>query len=92
MMGSKTKAILQMISDIVSTVSMDFKEGLYKGIPIALYEGFGFTKKSATSATGYIRPYRKPALILNYTGSGTDALLTITSGTIATTCACYSRR
>jgi len=84
--GGKTKALIQMISDIVSTVSMDFKEGLYKSIPIALYEGFGFSKKAATSATGFIRPYRKPAMVISYSGSATSVLLTITSGTIAAVC------
>lgn len=80
--GSKVKAILQTVSDIVSTVEMDMKEGLYKAIPIALYEGFGFTIKSASSATGFIRPYRRPAMVLKYSGAGTSASITITSTNI----------
>lgn len=81
--GGKTKAIIDMVADIVSTVSFDFKEGIYKGIPIALYEGFGFKKKAAVGANGFIRPYRKPAMTIKYTGSGTAALLTITSTNIS---------
>jgi len=84
--GGKTKALLQMFADIVSTVMMDEKEGIYKAIPIALYEGFGFKKKAATSATGYIRPRRKPAMTIKYTGAGTSALLTITSTNITASC------
>ena len=80
--GSKTKAILQTVADIVSTVEMDMKEGLYKSIPIALFEGFGFSRKSAASATGFIRPYRRPAMVLKYSGAGTSATITITSTNI----------
>jgi uncharacterized phage protein gp47/JayE len=84
--GSKTKAILQMIADITSMISIDFKEGLYKSIPISLYDGFGFTKKSAVSATGYIRPYRLPVMTLAYTGAGTSATITITANLISSAC------
>lgn len=84
--GGKTKAIIQMVADIVSTVSMDEKEAIYKAIPIALYEGFGFEKKAAVSATGYIRPYRKPAMTIKYTGAGTSAKITITSTNITAAC------
>lgn len=81
--GGKTKAIIDMVADIASTISFDFKEGIYKGIPIALYEGFGFSRKAAVNASGYIRPYRKPAMTIKYTGAGTSALLTITSTNIS---------
>lgn len=77
--GSKARALLESNSEITSSISMDFKEGLYKAISIALYEGFGFTQTPAVQATGYLRPYRKPALYITYTGSGTSALLTSTS-------------
>jgi uncharacterized phage protein gp47/JayE len=84
--GGKTKAILQMIADLTSTISMDFKEGLYKAIPVALYDGFGFNRKAAVASSGYIRPYRLPAMVLHYTGVGTSALVTVTATSISATC------
>ena len=81
--GSKTKSLIQSNSDIVSAISMDFKQAIYNAIPIALYQGFGFKKKVATSAVGYIRPYRKPTFTLNYTGAGSSAQITITATTIS---------
>jgi len=83
--GSKIKVLLQSNSDIVSSVSMDFKEGIYNAIPIALYEGMGFTKKAAAQATGYLKLYRKPVMTLQYTGTGTAANITITSSGISST-------
>ena len=80
--GSKTKALLESNSEIISSVSMDFKEAIYKAIPIALYQGFGFKQKDATVAIGSLRPYRKPAFWLSYTGSGTSAQITSTSAII----------
>jgi uncharacterized phage protein gp47/JayE len=77
--GSKTRALLESNSEIVSSISMDFKEAIYKAIPIALYEGFGFSKTGATKAIGFLRPYRKPAFWITYTGSGTSAKITSTS-------------
>jgi len=82
--GSKIRSLLESNSEIVASISMDFKEALYRAIPIALYQGMGFTKKTAQAASGYIRPFRKPAFTLKYTGSGTSALLTINSTTIST--------
>jgi uncharacterized phage protein gp47/JayE len=84
--GGKTKAILQMCADLMSTISMDFKEGMYKAIPVAMYDGFGFAKKEAVSAYGYIRPCRLPAMTINYTGVGTSAKITITATTISAAC------
>ena len=84
--GSKAKVLIQMIADITSTVSMDLKEAIYKAIPIALYEGFGFKKKAASSATGYIRPYRKPALTLKYIGAATSVKITSTATNITAAC------
>ena len=81
--GSKIKSILQANSDIISALSMDFKEAIYNAIPIALYQGFGFAKKTATNAYGYIRPYRTPVMIINYTGSGSAAKITISATTIS---------
>ena len=42
----------------------DFKEAIYKAIPVALYQGFGFSKTGEVSAIGAIRPYRKPAFYI----------------------------
>ena len=84
--GSKIKSLLQSNSDIISAISMDFKEAIYNAIPIALYQGFGFAKKTAINATGYLRLYRTPAMTLTYIGSGSDALVTITSTSISATC------
>jgi hypothetical protein len=77
--GSANKAILQSNSDIVSQIMMDFKEGIFQAIPVALYEGFGFKKKAATTSTGFIRPYRIPSFTMEYTGSGTSALITVSA-------------
>lgn len=81
--GSKVRSLLESNSDIVASISMDFKEALYNAIPIALYQGFGFAKKGAVAATGYIRPYRKPAFYITYSGSGTSALLNVSSTTLS---------
>lgn len=83
--GSKARALLESNSEIISSVSMDCKEGIYKAIPIALYEGFGFAKTAAVQATGFLRPYRKPALFITYTGLGTSATITSTSTLISAT-------
>jgi uncharacterized phage protein gp47/JayE len=83
--GSKTRALLESNSELISSICMDFKEAIYKAIPIALYQGFGFEKKSATAAVGYIRPYRKPAMYIAYTGSGTSALITTSATTLTVT-------
>lgn len=83
--GSKTKALIQAQADIISSVAMDFKEGIYRAIPIALYEGFGFKAKTASGATGYIRPYRKPVMLLTYNGTATATTVTITGTEISTT-------
>ena len=81
--GSKIRAIIESNSEIISSIIMDFKNALMKAIPIALYEGFGFTQLAATSATGYLRPYREPALYIRYTGAGSSALITSSSTQIA---------
>ena len=77
--GSKVRSLLEGFSDVNSMIQMDHKDSLAKAIPIALYQGFGFSKLGATSAIGYIRPYRKPALWIKYTGAGTAALITSTA-------------
>jgi len=74
--GSKIRTLLESNSEIISAISIDHKEAIYKAIPIALYEGFGFEKIPALSSSGFIRPYRKPAIWIKYTGSGTSAKVT----------------
>jgi len=81
--GSKTRSLIEGVSDITSMIQMDHKDSLSKAIPIALFQGFGFTKLGATSAIGYIRPYRKPAFWIKYTGVGTAALITSTAAIIS---------
>ena len=83
--GSKIRTLLENHSDIISSISMDIKEGLYKAIPIALYQGFGFGKLAADAAIGYIRPYRVPVFTVQYTGAGTVAALTSTATTMSAT-------
>jgi len=77
--GSKIKALLEAVADVSSTISFDFKEAIFNAIPIALYQGFGFTKTAAVSSNGFLRPYRLPAMWVKYTGAGTSALITSTS-------------
>jgi phage-related baseplate assembly protein len=84
--GSKVRSLIESNSDIISAISMDFKEAIYNAIPIALYQGFGFAKKTAVKATGYLRPYRTPAMIINYTGAGSNAKITIDSTSIVAAC------
>ena len=83
--GSKTKALIESNSEIISTISMDFKEGLTKAIPIALYQGFGFARLGAVNANGFIRPYREPLFTIEYTGVGTSALITSTTAIMSAT-------
>jgi uncharacterized phage protein gp47/JayE len=82
--GSKTNTLIESNSDIISSIAMDFKEGITKAIPIAMYEGFGFDRLDAVNATGFMRPYRLPAFWIKYTGSGTSAKLTSTATSIST--------
>ena len=80
--GAKIRALIESNSEITSSIGMDFKEALYKAIPIALYEGFGFTKTDAVKAIGYLRLYREPALYISYSGSGSSAKITSTATNI----------
>lgn len=83
--GSKIRTLLESNSEIIASIAMDFKEALSKAIPIALYEGFGFSQKGATNAIGYIRAYRKPAFWIKYIGSGTATAITSTAAIMAAT-------
>jgi len=84
--GSVVRTLLESQSDIISSIGIDFKEAIYRAIPIALYQGFGFDKLGAVASSGYIRPYRQPVLYIEYTGSGTAALITSNSTGISATC------
>jgi len=77
--GSKIRALIESNSEIISVISIDHKEAIYKSIPVALYEGLGFSRLEATSANGFLRLYRKPIFYIIYTGSGTSAKITTTS-------------
>ena len=83
--GSKVRSLLESNSEIISSIAMDFKEALYKAIPVALYDGFGFEKKAATYASGFLRLYRIPALYISYSGAGTAAEITSTNLGISAT-------
>jgi uncharacterized phage protein gp47/JayE len=83
--GSPNRALIESNSEIVASIGSDFKEALYKSIPTALYEGFGFGRTSALKSSGYLRLYRKPAFTINYTGSGTSALITTDATNFAAT-------
>jgi len=77
--GGVVNSIIEANSNIISQISMDFKIAIFKAIPIALYEGFGFSQLSATTATGSLNPRRKPTIILRYLGAGSSAELTISA-------------
>jgi hypothetical protein len=81
--GGKTNTLIESNSDVISSISMDFKEGIIKAIPIALYEGLGFGRTDAVASNGFIRPYRNPVLWIKYIGLGTSAQLTSTATTIS---------
>lgn len=81
--GAVVNTLIESNSDIISSIAMDFKEGIIKAIPIELFEGFGFTRLDAEKATGYIRPYRTPVFWIKYLGSGTSALLTSNGTTMS---------
>ena len=85
--GSSIRTLLEAIALIESTTGFDYLEGLRNSIPIALYDGLGFTKKSATRGTGFLRFFRIPEFYMEYTGVGTDCLLTISAIDLTTTCA-----
>jgi uncharacterized phage protein gp47/JayE len=76
--GSKVRSLIESVVEIISAIQMDHKEAIAKAIPIALYQGFGFSLLGETKSIGYIRPYRRPALWIRYTGAGTSALITST--------------
>lgn len=81
--GSKVSAILEALAAIISSTGMDFKEAIVKAIPVALYEGLGFSRLAATYAIGFLRLYRKPIFTLNYNGAGTVAAVTSSSTNIS---------
>lgn len=77
--GSPNLTLIESQAEIISAIAFDFKEALYKAIPVALYEGFGFEKTDALASSGYLRLYRKPAFYIEYSGSGTSVALTSNS-------------
>ncbi len=85
--GGRTEAILRMVAEISSTTGMDYLTAMRKAIPVMMYDGMDFEKKSATYSTGYFRFYRIPIFIINYTGAGTSCLMTLTDSSFTTVCA-----
>ena len=84
--GSRPRALLESNSEIISSISMDFKTAIYKAIPVALYEGFGFGKIGELKAQGFLRLFRKPALWIKYTGAGSSAKITNISTEFGAAC------
>jgi uncharacterized phage protein gp47/JayE len=84
--GSRPRALLESNSEIISSISMDFKTAIYKAIPVALYEGFGFGKIGELKAQGFLRLFRKPALWIKYTGAGSSAKITNTAALFGAAC------
>lgn len=77
--GSDTRALLESVGLIVSIYGNDAIERTRKSIPIALYEGLKFYKKSATQSSGFLRFFRKPIFYITYTGADSSVLLSISS-------------
>lgn len=76
--GSRTRSLLEAFAIITSVTGFDYSDGLRRSIPVAMYDGFGFKKKSSDYAYGYFRFYRRPKMTVSYIGTGTSAKLTIT--------------
>ena len=83
--GSRIRSILEAVALVESATGFDYLDALRKSIRIALYDGFGFSRKPATYATGYLRFYRMPALTIRYTG-GTSCTMTIDGTRLITNC------
>ena len=75
--GSRIRSILEAVAELEATTGLDYIEALRQSIPIALYDGFGFTKKGEVSSNGYFRLYRIPSFTIKYSGEATSVLLTI---------------
>lgn len=77
--GSTIRSILECFALITSITGFDYLDALRKAIPVALFDGFRFKRKGATSSSGYFRFFRKPELSVRYIGEGHSALLAVTN-------------
>lgn len=77
--GSDTRAILEAVGLVASTIGFDFLEGTRQSIPLALYEGLNFGRNPATISTGFLRFYRRPIFYIVYSGADADVELDITA-------------
>lgn len=84
--GSRIRSLLEAVAILESSTGFDYLDTLRKSIRVALYDGFGFARKSATYATGYIRYYRLPIFTMSYSGSGSTCRLTIDGTSLTTVC------
>lgn len=75
--GSDIRSILEAVGLATSTVGFDFLEAIRQSIPIALYDGLNYTRKSASIATGFLRFYRLPIFYITYTGADSSVEITI---------------
>lgn len=82
--GSRTRSILEAVALIVSSTQFDFLEGLRQSIPIALFDGLDFARKSASNSSGFIRLFRLPLFFITYVGSDSSSAITINSTTLTT--------
>lgn len=83
--GSRVRSILEAVALIASSTQFDFLEGLRQSIPIALFDGLEFSRKSASNSSGFIRLFRLPLFYMTYTGSDSSNTITINSTTLTTT-------
>jgi len=84
--GSRTRTLLEAVSDTASIIGFDFLAALRRAIPVAFYDAFDFKRKDAVASSGYIRFYRLPEMTITYSGAGTNCLMSITAVNFTTTC------
>ena len=82
--GSRIRTLLEAVCLLESATGFDYLDALRKSIRVALYEGFGFSRKPATYATGYLRFYRIPVMAMNY--NGTSCKVTVDGNALTTVC------
>jgi len=84
--GSRTRTTLEAVSEVCSFIGFDFLAGLRSAIPVAFFDAFDFQRKPETVSAGYLRFFRMPVMVVTYTGTGSDCLMSITALNFTTTC------
>ena len=82
--GSRVRALCEAIANRESTTQFEFLNAMRKAIPVAFYDAFEFERKPAVGSSGFIRFYRRPSLVIEYTGAAPSVLLSITPTQIQT--------